>query len=253
MQVVTLQANKALRSVRAALADRALPFWQEGDLWYALAGLRSDALLGPRHIAVSAVAISGETAAATADFEVVSGRFPIEEIWLPPGQEALLAPAVLNQEWSQLLGLTSAIARGRVWEGPFLLPVSGGLSSSFGTRRSYNGGPPESPHEGTDFAVELGTPVVAANHGVVVFAGEWMVRGNAVVIDHGVGVYSGYYHLSQLVVKEGESVAKGQLIGYVGESGMATGPHLHWDMVVQGMHTSPLVWTKMVLPGRPAP
>ena len=108
-------------------------------------------------------------------------------------------------------------------------PVAGVLSSSYGTRRSYNGGPPESPHQGTDFAVDMGTQVVAANAGIVVFAGVWQVRGNAIVIDHGIGVYSGAYHLSELLVEEGQEVAKGEIIGRVGASGMATGPHLHWD------------------------
>ncbi len=248
VQIVLLTSNTALTSVSGTVGERPLLFWKEEERWYALVGFLSDAALGARQVTVTAEDAAGGLATATADFQVVAGDFVVEEIWLPPGQEGLLAPEVLNTEWTALLSLTSTVTPQRRWTGAFVPPVAGGLSSSYGTRRSYNGGPPESPHQGTDFAVDVGTQVVAANAGIVVFAGVWQVRGNAIVIDHGIGVYSGAYHLSELLVEEGQEVAKGEIIGRVGASGMATGPHLHWDMVVQGTHTSPVGWMEFALP-----
>ena len=99
-----------------------------------------------------------------------------------------------------------------------------------------------------DFGSALGDTIVAANSGVVVVSDRWDVRGNAVVIDHGLGIYSGYYHMSQRLVEVGQAVAKGQAIGLVGATGLVTGPHLHWDMMAQGAHTDPLGWTQRTLP-----
>ena len=248
VQVVLLTSNTPLTGVSGTVGERPLYFWKEEERWYALVGFLSDAALGARQVTVTAEGAAGDLATTTADFQVVAGDFAVEEIRLPPGQEGLLAPEVLNTEWNALLSLTSTVTPQRRWTGSFVSPVAGVMSSSYGTRRSYNGGPPENPHQGTDFAVDMGTQVVAANAGIVVFAGVWQVRGNAIVIDHGIGVYSGTYHLSELLVEEGQEVAKGQIIGRVGASGMATGPHLHWAMVVHGTHTSPVGWMEFALP-----
>ncbi len=158
-----------------------------------------------------------------------------------------LDPAVLNAEWQKLLGIAARVTPQK-WDGPFIRPVEAAITSVFGTRRSYNDGPPGIPHEGADFGAALATPILAANAGTVVLSDTWYVRGNAVVIDHGLGVFSGYYHMSQRLGEPGQTVAKGQVIGLVGETGLATGPHLHWDMIAQGAHTDGMAWTTLPLP-----
>lgn len=245
---IRLRASRALREARGALAGRTLTFLREGATAWSLAGFRSDAPLGPQTISVAVTAEGGATAQATGALEVVAGSFRIERIRVPPGQEGLLDPGVLQQEWNQLLALTRQVSPEKRWQGAFLLPAQGDVTSLYGTRRAYNDGPPGGPHEGLDLGAEVGAPVVAANAGVVALARTWPVRGNVVVIDHGLGVFSGYYHLSELLVAEGQRVARGAVIGRVGETGLATGPHLHWDMVVQGMHTAPLEWTLRAYP-----
>ncbi len=98
-----------------------------------------------------------------------------------------------------------------------------------------------------------GTPVIAANTGRVAFAGDLTVRGRSVILDHGAGVFSAYHHLSEIDVVEGQLVNKGDLIGAVGQTGLAEGPHLHWEIVVHGVEVDALLWTQAeygpLLPG----
>jgi murein DD-endopeptidase MepM/ murein hydrolase activator NlpD len=137
------------------------------------------------------------------------------------------------------------------WEGPFRYPVeisSLRITSHFGTRRSYNDSPATSFHGGTDFGGGVGAPIYAAAAGRVVLAEELTLRGNAVLIDHGMGLFSGYWHQSQLVVATGQEVQAGDLIGYMGNSGLVTGPHLHWEIRLHGIAVEPLQWVQQTIP-----
>ena len=138
----------------------------------------------------------------------------------------------------------------RYWNGLFRVPVDKfiKITSPFGTRRSYDGGPFVSYHEGTDFSLGNGTPVYAPAAGVVMVAEPLIVRGNAVVIDHGWGVYSGYWHLSEFKVTPGQTVQQGDLLALSGNTGLSTGAHLHWDMRVLGVNVDPLQFTRQVFP-----
>lgn len=130
------------------------------------------------------------------------------------------------------------------WAAPFQLPINDYLtiSSPFGARRSYNGGPYRTYHEGIDFSAYGGTAVTAPATGTVVVAELLYVRGSAVIIDHGLGIYTGFYHLSSLAVAPGDEVRPGQLIGEVGTTGLSTGNHLHWDLLVSGVWVDAQAW-----------
>ncbi len=117
--------------------------------------------------------------------------------------------------------------RQRLWQGPFRIPRSSRVTSAFGAARVYNG-EVKSRHTGTDFAGAVGTPVNAAGRGVVAMVADFYLAGRAVYIDHGAGLVTAYFHLSRADVAEGDTVATGQRIGAVGQSGRVTGPHLHW-------------------------
>ncbi|MEJ2749296.1 MAG: M23 family metallopeptidase, partial [Anaerolineae bacterium] len=104
------------------------------------------------------------------------------------------------------------------------------------------GGPYNSSHEGTDFAAYGGTAVTAPAVGTIVLAEPLAARGGAVIIDHGLGEYSGYYHLSNIIAVPGQAVQLGDLIGEVGTTGLSTGNHLHWDFLVAGQWVDALAW-----------
>ena len=133
----------------------------------------------------------------------------------------------------------------RYWNKPFILPLESKITSAFGTARMFNN-QLKSFHSGTDFRAPMGTPIRASNDGVVVIAQNRYYAGNSVVIDHGEGVYSCYYHLSKLNVKVGEAVKQGSTLGLSGKSGRVNGPHLHYAFMVQGTQVNPLAFHKSI-------
>jgi len=170
--------------------------------------------------------------------------FPVEYLEVPTsGPNGLRPPDDVQRELNIRAQVYAQFTPQQYWSGPFVLPVNAPISTAFGTARSYNGGPPSLNHSGTDFAADLGTPVLAAAAGRVAFAGELTTRGTSVIIDHGDGVFTAYHHLSRIDVAEGQMVAQGQVIAAVGMTGLATGPHLHWELVVNGVNVDPVYWT----------
>jgi murein DD-endopeptidase MepM/ murein hydrolase activator NlpD len=118
----------------------------------------------------------------------------------------------------------------------------------FGTRRSYNGSDFTYYHTGLDLYGSTTTPVLAPAAGRVAFTSFLTVRGNTTYIDHGLGVFSGFLHQSQILVQPGDLVEPGQIVGYVGGTGRVTGPHLHWEVWVGGVPVEPLIWTRSTFP-----
>ena len=122
------------------------------------------------------------------------------------------------------------------------------ITSTYGNRRSYNGGPYTYFHTGVDYGGGTGLPITSPAPGVVVFADFLTVRGNATVIDHGWGVYSGFWHQSEMHVSVGDRVETGQVIGLIGGTGRITGPPLHWEVWVNGVQVNPLTWLDTPFP-----
>jgi murein DD-endopeptidase MepM/ murein hydrolase activator NlpD len=182
---------------------------------------------------------------------VQSGNFPNETI---NGVDAqTIEPAITEPEDQWLQSLTSTVTPDTYWKGMFQLPVDSQycIRSGFGNRRSYNGGVLFTFHTGLDFGVcsqDHPLDIYAPADGVVVFTGLKTVRGNATIIDHGWGIYSGLYHQSEIDVAVGDHVTAGQLIGKIGATGRVTGPHLHWDLWVNGVQVDPLPWLNETFP-----
>lgn len=136
------------------------------------------------------------------------------------------------------------------WQRPFAPALASGkaTSSSFGQPRTYVQGGKVAYHYGTDYPAPTGTPVLAINDGTVVIAGRYPVRGGLVVIDHGAGVVSLYFHQSKVTAKAGQKVTRGQKVGEVGSTGLSAGPHLHLEVRVRGEGTNPAGWMGKVWP-----
>jgi len=126
-----------------------------------------------------------------------------------------------------------------MWTSSFLRPRASAVTSRFGSGRMFNG-TVASRHLGVDFSGGIGAPVRAANRGIVALVDQFFLAGNVVYIDHGGGVVTGYFHLSQALVAEGDTVARGQQIGEVGATGRVTGPHLHWSARYGATTVNPL-------------
>lgn len=212
----------------------------EAQLWWVVIGIGASFPPGEQWVQVSV----GTEALPILTLTVADAAFPEENIELPPETSQLLTDAPAIEEERQLLdSLYASLTPEQLWSGPFVMPVAGPLGDTFGLRRSFNGGP-FSNHTGLDILAAEGTPVVAANAGRVVYVGALQLRGNTVVIDHGAGVFTGYHHLSQISVSEGQAVGQGEAIGAVGATGLVTAAHLHWELIVRGVRVDPLPWTQ---------
>lgn len=172
--------------------------------------------------------------------EVIDGDYGTERLSLPKGMVELDKKALkrVKEEARLISTLWESSSSAPLFRGPFIMPVSGRVSGRFGTRRVLNGSP-RSPHSGIDFAAPEGTNVKAANDGKVAFIGDFFFKGKFVVIDHGLGVFTSYSHLSAISIETRQSVKKGETIGKVGATGRATGPHLHFSVKVGGARVSP--------------
>lgn len=174
---------------------------------------------------------------------VASGDYARESITLPPAASNLLQRDLIREELAYVRARCRPFEEAPRWSGAFRLPLDNPvITSGFGTRRSYNGGPYSSYHEGLDFRGNASTPVYAAADGRVVIAEALTVRGNAVYLLHGMSVCTGYTHLDRLTVAPGQEVRQGDLLGYVGMTGLATGPHLHWEIRVREIPVDPTPW-----------
>jgi murein DD-endopeptidase MepM/ murein hydrolase activator NlpD len=157
---------------------------------------------------------------------------------------------IIQPEEDFVAELLAPLTPDKLWDGSFDYPsryYTDEFIAVFGDRRNYNNGALMYYHTGVDF-YGSDIPIYAPADGVVVFAGPLLIRGNVTYIDHGWGVYSGYFHQSEMFVQEGDIVERGQEIGVVGTTGRSTGPHLHWEIWVGGVPINPLDW---VDPGYP--
>jgi murein DD-endopeptidase MepM/ murein hydrolase activator NlpD len=233
-----------------ALVDQPLHFFaQEDGTQIALQGVYALLDPGPYPLRIEAALPDGSTQAFEQNVLIASGYYPEDPMLSVPSET--VDPAVTVPEMKQLLSIVAPATPAKQWQGLFDTPAPwsvGCFQSGFGDRRAYNGGPYDSFHSGLDFCGGTGLPIYAPADGTVVFAGPLTVRGNATIIDHGWGVYSGYWHQSEILVKVGDQVKKGQQIGVVGGTGRVTGPHLHWEILVNGVQVNPLDWLNNVYP-----
>jgi murein DD-endopeptidase MepM/ murein hydrolase activator NlpD len=238
-------------SLSGSLIDHTLNFFQTTDKHYvALQGVHSKVDPGLYSIDLSGTETNGAQFSFSQMALLTSGDYYYEII--NNVDPVTLDPTITGPEdleWEQLF---SPVSTEKYWDNVFSLPVdpafAGCYTSWYGARRSYNGSAYEYVHTGQDICGQIGNPIYAAASGVVVFAGPLTVRGNATMIDHGWGVYTAYMHQSEILVKVGDRVEQGQLIGKVGNTGRVEGPHLHFEVIVGGIQVDPLQWLSQEFP-----
>jgi len=226
------------------LAGHDVPFFRMGgsDRYGALVGFDIDAPTGKQTLTVTV----GERTVATVPVVIAAQHFPTQTLTVPDEMVHLDAAALARakREQQEVLDSMAPVSPTRRWSGPFVLPTDGAVMGSFGKRRIING-EPRNPHSGEDFAAPEGSRVLAANNGVVSLIGDHFFSGHSIFIDHGDGLYTMYFHLSKVLVEPGQHVRKGEIIGLVGSSGRATGPHLHWGARLNGSRINPIELTHL--------
>jgi murein DD-endopeptidase MepM/ murein hydrolase activator NlpD len=254
--VVLLRATGVPADGEASWGDRPVPLFPLGAARAALVGLDLDTRPGPvAWRLVRRRAGGGAVVLARGVVTVRPRSFATQHLTLPPGQVDLDAETLARVQAEQT-ALRAALADWtgeRLWHGPFRVPVEEGRpTGGFGLRRVLNN-QPRSPHAGFDWAAPAGTPVAAVNAGRVALVAEHFFAGRLVVLDHGLGLFSLYFHLEETRVGPGQRVTGGQVVGTVGATGRATGPHLHLGVVLGGARVDPESLLGLRPPGEISP
>lgn len=233
--------GKDLVDVRGFWSDREMFFFPGSDGSHlALVGVDLEEKRGAKEIHVRGQDKTGNKWERRLAFNVKEKSFPQEKLSVPPGfdrlDEAILKR--IEKEREQMARLWATSSPSRLWEGRFLPPISGGITSPFGLRRIVNGSP-RAPHTGVDLKAAPGSELVAPNNGRVVLQDDFFFNGKSLVLDHGGGLYTMYFHLQDFAVEKGSQVRRGDLLGWTGMTGRVTGPHLHWGARLNGARIDP--------------
>lgn len=200
---------------------------------YAFVGLDLNIKPGSYQMGIVITNTLSERERVQKDISVSAKKFPVKKLWVR--EEFVTPPAKalprIRRDAEILRIIYGLITPRWLGEGSFILPCEGEIHPNFGERRIYNN-KPRSSHSGVDISAPLGTPVKASNSGKVVFSGDLYFAGKAVVIEHGLGIFTFYCHFSKIKSKRGDFVKKGDIIGEVGATGRVTGTHLHWSIKI---------------------
>ena len=206
----------------------------------ALVGADLESKPGPAQILVSGTTHSGSPWATEIPLKIKAKAFKSESFAVAQEFDQL-SPEVLERirrEQDQFARVFAVSAPQRLWARPFVGPLPKEITSPFGYRRVING-TPRAPHTGVDLKAAMETPVLAANYGRVVLLGDFFYSGKSLVLDHGGGLFTVYFHLSEFKADEGAEVKKGDVIALSGMTGRVTGPHLHWGARMNGARVDP--------------
>lgn len=238
--VVTIPNEPHVRSVAVVWRNEKVPAVRAGDAWATILGVDLDTKPGTQKSEALLTMDDGRVERRDVAIDVLAKTFPTTRLKVAE-KFVDLKPADLarsQRESKESNAIYARITTSVVPDEPFTDPIPGVAGTNFGERRIFNGSP-RAPHSGADLHAAAGTPVHATNRGRVVLAKNLFFTGNTVLLDHGLGIYSLYAHLSRIEVKSGDTVTNGQIIGRVGATGRVTAPHLHWGMRVQGARVDP--------------
>lgn len=249
-ELVEVQINGAdLVSVGGRWDQKQIYFYSDGKGEFsALLGADVEAKPSRSKFVVKVVRPSGQERRKELPVQIKAKKFRMESFTVPPSFDRRTAEALkeIRREQAAFKRAFRVSAPERFWEAPFVRPVPHQASaSSFGSRRIINGAR-RSPHSGTDLSAPAGAEVRAANHGRVVLVGNFFFAGGSVVLDHGGGLFTMYFHLSEFKVKEGAMVKKADVVGLSGATGRVTGAHLHWGARLANARIEPFELLKKI-------
>jgi len=236
-----------LANVEVTWSGHAVPFVHHGNRWLTIVGVDLDTTPGAHQVDVTFRYRDGHSRIEPQPITVDKKQFPTTELKVED-RYVELSPedqARADSEAEETLAIYATLTPEAYWTEPFKAPIPGAVDGrNFGHRRVFNG-QARAPHAGADLRATTGTPIYAANRGRVVLAKDLFYSGNAVFIDHGLGLYSTYLHLSEIKVAPGTIVERGALIGLAGATGRVTGPHLHWGVRIIDARVDPFSLLKL--------
>jgi murein DD-endopeptidase MepM/ murein hydrolase activator NlpD len=241
--VLTAVGSEPLEHARVDVFDHLISMWSAGSplRWTALIGVDVETPPGRYPVIVRGLSARGEPTITRASLTVTRKIFGTRRLLVDPrfSEPPATERPRIEREAKRLAAIFSGASGARYWASPFELPVAAPATSPFGVRSVFNG-QLRSRHNGVDFAGAPGAPVHAPAGGRVALAEALYFTGNTVIVDHGEGLYSLLAHLERAVVMSGDRVGGGDVVGFIGATGRATGPHLHWSVRLQGARVDPL-------------
>jgi murein DD-endopeptidase MepM/ murein hydrolase activator NlpD len=250
---VRLRSGRAFGTAYAVLDGRRCPFFRAAGSWRALVPIPATFRAGPATVGVEIRRGRGRQRIAV-PLEIAAREYAERTVALPDLKLALLLQPSVVRDGRQLQLVLRTISPERYWRGSFSPPVSGAAAEGYGVRVSYPGASPVEAtmdaihgeyHRGLDYDVPVGTVVQAPAAGTVLLAAPLTLSGQTVALDHGHGVISVFFHLSQIDVRPGDRIEARAPIGLSGESGLAVRPHLHWAVYVLGVAVDPQVMERL--------
>jgi len=247
---VRVQAAAQITAVEGHFDKTPIYFYrEEGASFNGIFGVDMAAQPGRHSLRIVTKGPGGKPVEQVFAIEVAAGGFGVRHLTLAPAMVDLQGEILkrYQTERKRITEIYSQVRPMRLWQYSFIRPVEGQLTSTFGLRSVLNG-QDRAQHNGVDIGAPLGAEVGACNKGIVVLAQELCLEGNTIILDHGFGLYSIYMHLSELRVKEGDTVGIGDCIGLVGATGRVTGPHLHWGVKLLGARVDPFALLRVAPP-----
>lgn len=233
------------KSVQVVWKEKRVPAFRVDDVWTTLLGVDLDAKPGTHTAHAFLTMNDGSVERREIAISVSARKFPVTRLTVEPRFTELSKADSdrASRESREVGAIYRRITPDLVPEEGFIVPIPGGSGRNFAERRVFNGHA-RAPHSGADLRASTATPVHATNRGRVVLAKNLFFTGNTVIVDHGLGIYSLYAHLSRVDVKRGMVVESNQVVGLVGATGRVTGPHLHWAIRMQGARVDPFSLVK---------
>ena len=244
---VFVESAKKLKQIELECFGRSHPIYRiwhkdHDHLFRSFIGIPATIKPGNHKIFARAVDINGEKIKIYNNLRIEPRAFKLQKVNLPVKKRSLLNQEIISQE-SALIGGKLKILRKRVYFATqFLRPANGRISGTFGGRRKYNNGGTSSYHKGLDIANKRGTSIRASNGGQVTLSKSFDAHGKTVLINHGHGITTIYCHMDTIKVKQGDWIKRGQVIGSIGSTGIASGPHLHFGFSVNDIRVDPTLW-----------
>ena len=250
VEIDTTQWRQPTRDILIKYADQRFPVFmhprREAGTHFSLVAIPFRSKPGKSTLNIQWVDSMGKQSVAIA-FRIAAGKYHMEKLTVdsrrvsPPKKDRDRA----QREYREIKRIYAGGTSAKLWNGSFDLPLKSAITSPFGNGRVFNG-QLKSYHNGIDFRAPVGTPISAANSGIVKLAKDLFYSGNAVIIDHGTGLFSIYAHLSEFLVTAHQRVEKGQPIGLSGATGRVSGPHLHWGVKLNGTAVNPFVLADVI-------
>ncbi|MCC6544732.1 MAG: M23 family metallopeptidase [Nitrospirae bacterium] len=240
--LVNVEDTHGIKMLSGSMFNKPVNFYKNvrGSKYSALIGIDMDTKPDRYKLTLTIEDRNGKTRKEY-QFRIKSANFGTQKLTLPPSKVTLDEETLkqVDIEKEKIGRVWEIFTEDRLWNGKFLPPVAGDMSDDFGLRRIING-EQKSPHTGVDVDAPEGAPVKASNSGRAIFKDDQFFSGKTLIIDHGLGLFTMYFHLSEILVEEGAYVKKGEVVAKVGKTGRATGPHLHWGVRLNNARINPL-------------